>query len=499
MKNYKLLLSVSLLGSLTVSQFQAASQIEVDPCSLSGERQANVVVDIGYDSPNINRDYYGYTNSSGQLVKVTAAEIILQNDRSEDVTSSGRYCSDEAKVPGTESSELDEGHVIADSLGGVSNAYNITPQDKDVNRTGGEQYQMETDIRIAEQNGQDVTDFNAQIIYPNTSTQIPSSYKISYKIDGKVISTNFINGQYGEGNYTEVNPNYNGNILTKYYENGILVKAAEKTQSGRKVADYKYYTSGKVKEKVTFTNNSSNVRNETIRYNESGKRTEYYTYHSNGKVKRKYLYNNGVKKETIEYDSVGKRVYVWSYHSNGNVKQRTEYNSSGKRSTATVYSSSNKKIEYYTYFSNGKVKRKYTYASNGARKETIEYTSSGKRVYSWSYYSNSQVKQRIKYNSNGKKSDTKMYSSSGKLTYDYDYRSNGKVLRKTSYYSNDNKKFVYNYNPNGVYDSKWESSKKYSSCAKIESANITTPVPKGTKLYSANTGRDGDKDGLICE
>lgn len=67
---------------------------------------------------------------------MVAEEILLQNDETEDVTSAGRYYHDEAKVPGVEHSDLDEGHVIADSLGGVSNAYNITPQDSILNRHG---------------------------------------------------------------------------------------------------------------------------------------------------------------------------------------------------------------------------------------------------------------------------------------------------------------------------------------------------------------------------
>lgn len=34
----------------------------------------------------------------------------------------GRYYYDEAKVPGTENANLHEGHVVADSLGGMANA-----------------------------------------------------------------------------------------------------------------------------------------------------------------------------------------------------------------------------------------------------------------------------------------------------------------------------------------------------------------------------------------
>lgn len=94
--------------------------IQVDGEDLSGSREPNVLVDIGFG----DREYYAFTNEYSQLVKVIDKEIILQNDSIEPVTSSGRYYSDEAKVLGVGSSSLDEGHVIADSLGGVSDAYN---------------------------------------------------------------------------------------------------------------------------------------------------------------------------------------------------------------------------------------------------------------------------------------------------------------------------------------------------------------------------------------
>ena len=73
---------------------------------MSGYRAANVVVDIGFG----DREYWAYTNEYGQLVRVVAAEIILQDDATEPVNSNGRYYDDEAYVPGTESSNLDQGH-----------------------------------------------------------------------------------------------------------------------------------------------------------------------------------------------------------------------------------------------------------------------------------------------------------------------------------------------------------------------------------------------------
>ena len=164
--------------------FSEYKLIEVDGGDLSGYREPNVFVDIGFG----DREYWAFTNEYGQLVRVLADEIILQDDSTEPVLSSGRYYSDEAKVPGVESDTLDEGHIIADSLGGVSNAYNITPQDSTLNRHGDQAY-MEKVIRDAG----GATNFEAVITYPNTETQIPSSYKYTYTLRGNVIVDTFDN------------------------------------------------------------------------------------------------------------------------------------------------------------------------------------------------------------------------------------------------------------------------------------------------------------------
>ena len=161
--------------------FSGYEQIEVDGGDLSGDRESSVVVNIGFG----DREYWAFTNKYGQLVRVVADKIIPQDDNTEPVLSSGRYFSDEAKVPGVESDKLDEGHIIADSLGGVSNAYNITPQESTLNRHGDQAY-MEKVIRDAG----GATNFKAIISYPNTKTQIPSKYKYSYTINGhKVVDT----------------------------------------------------------------------------------------------------------------------------------------------------------------------------------------------------------------------------------------------------------------------------------------------------------------------
>ncbi|MBS4194146.1 DNA/RNA non-specific endonuclease [Lederbergia citri] len=164
--------------------FSGYKLIEVDGGDLSGYREPNVVVDIGFG----DREYWAFTNEYGQLVRVIADKIILQDDNNEPVLSSGRYYSDEAKVPGVESEFLDEGHVIADSLGGVSNAYNITPQDSTLNRHGDQAYMEKA---ISKAGG--ATNFEAIITYPNKKTQIPSSYKYTYTLRGNVIVDTFDN------------------------------------------------------------------------------------------------------------------------------------------------------------------------------------------------------------------------------------------------------------------------------------------------------------------
>lgn len=97
----------------TESPFIGFKQLEVDGGDFSGYREANVVVDIGFG----DREYWAFTNEYGQLVRVIADKITLQDDSTEAVTSGGRYYNDEADVSGTERPDMDKGHIIADSLG----------------------------------------------------------------------------------------------------------------------------------------------------------------------------------------------------------------------------------------------------------------------------------------------------------------------------------------------------------------------------------------------
>lgn len=164
--------------------FENHKIIEVDGGDTSGYRQSLVAVDVGFG----DREYWAFTNEHGQLIAVLAEKIILQDEANETLLGDGRYYPDEAKVPGTEQDDLDEGHVIADSLGGVANAYNITPQNSTLNRYGDQAY-MEDWIRKA--NG--ASELVAIITYPDTNTQIPSHYSFTYILAGNVVNDEFDN------------------------------------------------------------------------------------------------------------------------------------------------------------------------------------------------------------------------------------------------------------------------------------------------------------------
>lgn len=168
--------------------FNGLEEVKLNPCDTTGTRKANVMVDIGYG----NRAYFARTNEYSQVVEVFAKNIELQDDDNEKVDVAGRYCSEEAMVPGIEVGDMDEGHIIGDALGGVSNAYNITPEESQLNRYG-KQADLEETIRSNETRGQQVTDFHGLITYPDNLTQVPSAYAFTYQVNGVEQSISFDN------------------------------------------------------------------------------------------------------------------------------------------------------------------------------------------------------------------------------------------------------------------------------------------------------------------
>lgn len=141
------------------------------------ERKANTVVRIGVTDDGVQREYYAVTNSTGQLVEVIAREIVVQNDDTETVTDDGRYCKRLPYIPGV-GKGFDRGHVIADSLGGQSNLYNLTPQNSMLNRHGDQAF-IEDQIRKAG----GAADFHAVITYPDEHSDVPSRYSIAYSLE----------------------------------------------------------------------------------------------------------------------------------------------------------------------------------------------------------------------------------------------------------------------------------------------------------------------------
>ena len=141
------------------------------------EREANVVARIGATDDGVPREYYAVINSTGQLVEVIAREIVVQNDDTETVTDDGRYCKRLPYVPGA-GKGFDRGHVIADSLGGQSNLYNLTPQNSTLNRHGDQAF-IEDQIRKAG----GAADFHAVITYPDAHSDVPSRYSIAYSLE----------------------------------------------------------------------------------------------------------------------------------------------------------------------------------------------------------------------------------------------------------------------------------------------------------------------------
>ena len=117
------------------------------------------------------------TNSTGQLVEVIARDIIVQNDDTETVNDKGRYCDYLPFVPGA-GKGFDRGHVIADSLGGQSNVYNLAPQNATLNRYGDQAF-IENQIRKAG----GAADFHAVLTYPDSHSDVPSRYSIAYSLE----------------------------------------------------------------------------------------------------------------------------------------------------------------------------------------------------------------------------------------------------------------------------------------------------------------------------
>lgn len=155
------------------------SYTKVSTCSYSTNTAPNVKVNIGAG----DREYYAYTNEHGQLQYITADTITIQDEQSEVVNADGNYCDQPADI--AKDTGYTNTYIIADSLGGASNAYNLIPGGISTSNLA----EIENDIL---ENG-GATEFNAYFEYSDSETNVPHTIQISYKINEGLVEYQFNN------------------------------------------------------------------------------------------------------------------------------------------------------------------------------------------------------------------------------------------------------------------------------------------------------------------
>ena len=124
------------------------------------------------------------TDSNGNISSAHADELKFK-------THDGRLnhkSNTAGKLPGD-----DAGHLFADQFGGSPELDNLVSQSSDLNRAvkGTSNYNsMERQWSKALRNGQKVTDVDIKLSYKNGSSR-PSSFKVTYKIDGEMFRRTF--------------------------------------------------------------------------------------------------------------------------------------------------------------------------------------------------------------------------------------------------------------------------------------------------------------------
>ena len=123
-------------------------------------------------------NYKYKTDSNGNIASAHADELKLK-------THDGRL-SHKPNTPGKLSGD-DAGHLFADQFGGSPDLDNLVSQRSDLNRAvkNTDNYRsMEREWSKALKSGQKVTDVDIKLTYENGSSR-PSSFKVTYKIDGE--------------------------------------------------------------------------------------------------------------------------------------------------------------------------------------------------------------------------------------------------------------------------------------------------------------------------
>ena len=124
------------------------------------------------DIEYVDGNNYKYTTDSQGRISRVEGELKLQK---------GKRNPNAQKEIGQKKD--DGGHLIANRFGGSGEIDNLVPQNKHLNRSGGEWYKMEQEWANALKEGKKV-EVDIQPIYNGTSTR-PDSFSVHYKIDGK--------------------------------------------------------------------------------------------------------------------------------------------------------------------------------------------------------------------------------------------------------------------------------------------------------------------------
>jgi len=122
-------------------------------------------------------DSNGYTYITDSQRRITSAEGTLKLQKG----TRNQYS--QKTVGGTDRLNIDDGgHLFGTQFNGSGEIDNLLPQNKYVNRSGGEWYNMEKKWAKALEEGKKV-EVKIDIVYNNNSIR-PSDYLVSYKIDG---------------------------------------------------------------------------------------------------------------------------------------------------------------------------------------------------------------------------------------------------------------------------------------------------------------------------
>lgn len=141
--------------------------------------------------PNIDYTLNGYTYSTdnyGRIVDANFSDLQLKNGER---LSLGNLTLNDVGH-GAEKVTDDRGHLIADMFNGDNSMANIVAMDRDVNRAGGEFYQIETALMNCLQKGGHASG-TIEIIYSGSSFR-PESFTYSYDIGNGLVSTFIPNG-----------------------------------------------------------------------------------------------------------------------------------------------------------------------------------------------------------------------------------------------------------------------------------------------------------------